>query len=139
MTQTLQEVMTRELQTCPPSTTLADAARYMRDQSVGDVLVEQDGRLVGIVTDRDIVVRAIAEGADPNASPIGDICSQDLTTLSPNDTVDDALRVMREKSLRRLPVSENGQPVGIVSLGDLAIEGNAESALEDISSAAPND
>jgi CBS domain-containing protein len=136
---TLQQVMTPNPTTCSATTTVGDAARFMRDSDIGDVLVERDGKLCGIVTDRDIVVRAVAEGRDPMSTPLGDICSRDLTTLSPDDSVKDAVKLMRDKALRRLPIADSsGKAVGIVSLGDLAIEGDGESALADISAASPN-
>ena len=118
---------------------LAAPARAMRDGAVGDVLVERDGVLCGIVTDRDIVVRAIAENRNPAEVKIGDICSRDLATLTPDTSVEDAVRLMRDKALRRIPVCDDGKPVGVVSIGDLAIDRDGQSALADISAARPND
>ena len=138
MAQRIREVMTASPKTCPATATVAEAAQFMRDRDVGDVLVERDGEVCGIVTDRDIVVRAIADGQDPTQATLGDICSRELTTLSPADSVDDAVRLMREKALRRLPIMEDDRLVGIVSIGDLAQEREPESALADISAAAPN-
>lgn len=138
MAQTLRDVMTTNPITCPGTTTLADAARIMRDRNVGDVLVERDGQVRGIVTDRDIVVRAIAEDRDPSATRLSDVASPELFGVAPDDSVDEAVRVMRDKALRRLPVVENNQVVGIVSLGDLAVERDRRSALADISAARPN-
>jgi len=123
----------------PPDTTIGDAARFMRDLDVGDVLVGEDGRVSGIVTDRDIVVRAIAEDWAPNEARLGDICSGDVVTVPPAASVDDALNLMREHALRRLPVCDaDGIAIGIVSLGDLADDENAEEALAEISAAPPN-
>jgi len=137
MAATIQEVMTTDLVTCPTTTTIADAARLMRDRDIGDVLVTRDGgQLAGIVTDRDLVVRCVADGAAGDAT-IEQACSSDLTTMSPDSSIDDAVRVMRERSLRRVPVVRDGRPVGIVTLGDLAIERDPNSALGDISAAAP--
>jgi len=93
----------------------------------------------GLVTDRDLVVRALAEGRDSATTKLGDICSKDLVVLSPGDSVDDAVRVMRERAVRRIPVVEEGRAVGIISIGDLAIERDADSALADISVAPPNE
>ena len=135
---TIREVMTPYPKTCPATATIAEAAQFMRDGDVGDVLIERDGAVCGIVTDRDIVVRAIADGQDPRQTKVGDICSRELTTLSPTDSIDDAVRLMRDKALRRLPIMEEGKPVGIVSLGDLAQERDSNSALADISAAPPN-
>ncbi len=139
MAQTVREVMTRDPISYPESTSLADAARAMRDRDTGDVLVERDGAICGIVTDRDIVVRAIAEGHDPTEMTLGDICTHSVTTLSADDAVDTAVELMREKALRRLPVcDDSGHAIGIVSLGDLALERDPTSALADISAAPPN-
>jgi CBS domain-containing protein len=77
------------------------------------------------VTDRDITVRAVAKGRDPASTPVREVYSAELTTLPPEETVDDAVRLMREKAVRRLPVVEGGRPVGIVSLGDLAVDREA--------------
>jgi len=137
MTQ-LRDVMTANPTIFPATATIADAARAIRDTDVGDVLVERDGVLCGIVTDRDIVVRAVAEDRNPSDARLGDICSRELTTLAPADSVEDAVRVMRDKALRRLPICDGDQPVGVVSLGDLAIERDSDSALADISMASPN-
>jgi CBS domain-containing protein len=101
------------------------------------VIVEK-GQIQGILTDRDIVVRGLAEGRDPARTTVGEICSRELTVLSPTDSVGDAVKVMRDKAIRRLPVVEGGRPVGIVSLGDLAVERDPESALGGISAAPPN-
>jgi CBS domain-containing protein len=119
-------------------TTLVEAARAMRDHDVGDVLVLEDDRLRGIVTDRDIAIRAVAEGRDPSSTVLGEICSGADVTVAPDDTVDRAVELMRQRAVRRLPVVENGRPIGIVSLGDLAVERDPQSTLSDISAADPN-
>ena len=108
--QRIQDVMTTNPTTYPSTTTLIDAARTMRDSDVGDVLVERNGALVGVVTDRDIVVRAVAEARNPSDVRLGDICSRALTTLTPNDSVDDAVRLMRDNALRRLPICKAASP-----------------------------
>ena len=138
MAQTISELMTPNPTVYPATASLADAARAMRDTDVGDVLVERDGTLCGIVTDRDIVVRAVAEDRNPSEVRLGDICSRDLATLAPDDSVEDAIQLMRDKALRRLPICEGGQAVGVISIGDLAIERDSDSALADISAAQPN-
>jgi CBS domain-containing protein len=138
MAQNIRDVMTAHPVTLPATSSLVDAALAMRDFNVGDVIVLEDGQICGIITDRDIVVRAIANGNYPATTKLGEICSRELTTLSPTDTVDDAVRLMRENAIRRLPVVENGQPVGIVSLGDLVIDRDRHSVLGDISAALPN-
>jgi len=137
-TQTIHDVMTFKLTTLPISASVLDAARAMRDANMGDVLVVNNGNLCGIVTDRDMVIRAIAEGREPSTTTLANICSQELSTVSPTDSVDHAIQLMRQKALRRLPVVENGHAVGMVSLGDLAQNRDPQSALGEISTAPPN-
>ncbi len=119
--------------------TLQDAARAMRDDDVGDVIVRDESRVCGVLTDRDVVVRAVAEGRDPAATTIGEICSQELEALSPEDSVDEAVNLVRHAAIRRIPVLEDGAAVGVVSLGDLALERDPESALADVSAAPANE
>ncbi len=119
-----------------------DAARMMRELDIGAVLVMDGDRLKGVVTDRDITVRAVAEERDVARTPVSDIASHSLTTVSPDDTLDRVAEIMRSEALRRLVVVQGGRPVGIVSLGDLALTDEAAEdaaiALTDIS-AAPAD
>lgn len=136
---TLRAVMTPNPLTLNKSASLSDAARAMREHNCGGILVtKNDGSMCGIITDRDIVVRGVALGADLDETPLEAICSHDLTQLSPEDTVDDAVRLMANKAIRRIPVVENGRPMGIVSLGDLAQARDERSALGGISAAPPN-
>jgi CBS domain-containing protein len=137
MAKAIKDAMTTKPASLPASASVADAAQQMRELDIGDVLVEQEGRLAGIVTDRDIVVRAIAEGRDVT-SKLGDIVSSEVVCITPAESADDAIRLMRERALRRVPVVENGRPVGIVSLGDLAEERDPRSVLGEISTAPPN-
>ncbi len=109
----------------------------MKEHNIGDVVVTEGDQIRGIVTDRDIVVRAVAENKNPLDVRLAEILSDDLVTLSPQDSVDDAVRLMADRALRRLPVVENGKPVGIVTLGDLAVERDPSSALAGISAAPP--
>ena len=139
MAERIGDVMTTNPQTLPESTTVREAAEAMRANDIGDVVVVDDnGKLSGILTDRDIVVRVVAEGRDPRATRIGDIASRDLTAVSPDDPVDRAVQLMRDKAIRRLPAVDKGKPVGIVSIGDLALDRDPGSALADISAAPPN-
>ena len=139
MAEHIQDVMTTNPETLPESTTVREAAEAMRANDIGDVVVVDDnGKLSGILTDRDIVVRVVAEGRDPRATRIGDIASRDLTAVSPDDPVDRAVQLMRDKAIRRLPAVDKGKPVGIVSIGDLALDRDPGSALADISAAPPN-
>ena len=130
--------MTRDPRTENASDTIVDAARVMNESDIGDVIVVDGEQIQCIVTDRDIVVRAIAEGRDPQATSVSDVCSPSLETIEPDASIDDALRKMREADIRRLPVVEDGRPVGIVSLGDLAVEREPDSTLADISAASPD-
>ena len=138
MAQNIRSVMNTNPVTLSARSSVAEAASAMRDANIGDVIVLEDGRICGILTDRDIVVRAVAEGRDLAATKVADICSQELTTLSPTDSVEDAVRLMRDKAIRRLPVIEGDKPVGIVSIGDLAVSQDPRSALGYISAAPPN-
>jgi CBS domain-containing protein len=123
----------------PETMTVLEAARAMRDAEIGDVIVvNSQNTLKGIVTDRDIAVRSVAENRDPSQTTLLNICSESLTVLSPSDGISDAVRVMREHALRRLPVVDGGTPVGIVSLGDLAVFRDPDSVLADISAAPAN-
>lgn len=137
MAQTVSDVMQPDPICVETSTSIRAVATTMRDQGIGDVLVVDNGTLLGIVTDRDIVVRAIAAGEDAE-NPISGCVTTELATVGPDDPVEEAARRMREQAVRRIPVVDGARPVGIVSLGDLAIEGDADAALTDISAAPPN-
>jgi CBS domain-containing protein len=138
MAQYLREIMTQNPLSLQTTDSVISAARTMRDGNVGDVVVLEKGQIQGILTDRDIVIRALAEGRDPAQTTVGEICSRELTVLSPTDAVAEAVKIMRDKAIRRLPIVEGGRPVGIVSLGDLAVERDPESTLGGISAAPPN-
>lgn len=139
MTRQIRDVMSPGTAAVEPMTTVARAARLMREQDIGDVLVTYDCDLFGVLTDRDIVIRAVAEGLDPAVATVGAVCTRPpVVTLTPDDTTDRAIELMRRHAVRRLPVVERGGcPVGIVSLGDLAVEEDRESALGQISAAPP--
>jgi CBS domain-containing protein len=138
MSQSIREVMTRDVVSMPATATAAEAARKMRDGDIGNVVVVDERQVCGIVTDRDIVIRGVAEGHDPSTTKLADICSRDLTIVTPDADVSEAINLMRAKSLRRLPVVEGDQPIGIISLGDLAVERDPSSVLGEISAAPPN-
>lgn len=138
MTQHVSDIMTSAPVTVEPQTSVTAVARIMRDQDLGAVLVTDGDRLRGLVTDRDLVVRSLAEGGDPEQTTVVGACSEDLVTVTPEDDLDHAVELMRGHAVRRLPVVEGGRPVGIVALGDLAMERDPESALGDISAAKPN-
>ncbi len=133
MGQQVKDVMTEGPITLDRDASLVEAARLMRDRGIGDVIVVEGEDAEGIVTDRDIVIRAIAEGANPNTTRLGQVVTSDLTSVAPEDSVERAIELMREKTVRRLPVLDGGKPVGVVSLGDLAIQQDAGSILAEIS------
>lgn len=136
MGQKVRDVMTSHPVTLSPDALLIDAAEQMRDRDIGDVLIlDEDGRLRGIVTDRDIVVRALADGQEASITTVGEVCSPDIVTIEADDEVDQAVRLMCDRAVRRIPVIDDGLLVGVVSLGDLAIERDAQSALGQISAA----
>lgn len=139
MTRHVSDVMSRAPATVEPHTSVAAVARMMRDEDIGVVLVAEGEQLRGLVSDRDLVVRAMAEGGDPGSMTVAEACSEDLVTVGPDDDLIVAVRLMRERSVRRVPVVDEARhAVGIVSLGDLAIERDPGSALGDISSTRPN-
>jgi CBS domain-containing protein len=129
MARQVHEVMTPEPASLPLDAPLTEAARLMRDEEISGVLVTQDGRLCGLLTDHDIVVRAVAEGRDLAGTRLSDVCSAGLVTVGPYDGADTALRLMLDSAVRRLPVVEDGRPVGIVSIGDLTSDRDEPSAL----------
>ena len=116
----IKEVMTRDVRACEPNATVAEAAKVMAKEDVGPVPIVEDGRLVGIITDRDIVVRVVAEGRDPNATTVKEIASTDLVAVSPDDDLDEALNLLARRQVRRLPVVEGHRLVGIVAQADIA-------------------
>ncbi|MFD7705181.1 CBS domain-containing protein [Streptomyces caelestis] len=137
MAQHVRDIMTGAPVTVGPHTSVAEVARIMRDRDLGAVLVTDGDRLRGLVTDRDLVVRSVSRGGDPEDVTVAGACSDDPVTVAPDDELDHAVRLMREHAVRRVPVVEDGHPVGVVSLGDVAMERDPESALGDISVARP--
>ncbi|MFF2197446.1 CBS domain-containing protein [Streptomyces sp. NPDC058157] len=139
MARRVREVMTKNPVTVEKTTSLAEAARVMRDADIGDVLVVDAGRLRGILTDRDLVVRAVAGNRDPSDTTVQDVCTTDPVTVGPDDGVDEAIALMRRRALRRLPVvAGDGGLVGVVTLGDLVVEQDPGSALAAIAAAGPD-
>ena len=133
----LREVMTTNVQCCSPQDQVSQAAMLMKQLNVGSIPVcENQNNVIGMITDRDIVLRCVAENL-PTTTSIQQVMSQNVVTASPDMSVDKAAHLMSEKQIRRLPIVENGQLVGIVAIGDLATDHpSAEEAghgLSDIS------
>ena len=132
------EIMTRNVKTAAAGSSLGDVAAIMRDGDMGAVPVVDGGKLVGIVTDRDIVIRGVAEGAGPE-TPISNVMTRDLFSVTPDNFVFEAIRLMGDKQVRRLPVIDsNGELKGIIAMADVALETEDEreiaETLEEISS-----
>jgi CBS domain-containing protein len=132
------EIMTRNVRTAAPGTSLREVAAIMRDGDMGAVPVVDNGTLIGIVTDRDIVVRAVSEGKNVD-SPVGETMTSELFTVGPDDFVFEAVRLMGDKQVRRIPVINNdGSLAGIIAMADVALEMEDEreiaETLEEISS-----
>jgi len=119
---TVRDLMTPEVATVTPDTTLEEIATLMRDEDTGAIPVVEDNDLVGIVTDRDIVIRCIAQGKDATETVAEDVMSSDVETIDPNTDLQQASRLMSAKQIRRLPVIEHGKLIGMLSLGDLAVK-----------------
>lgn len=126
----IEDVMTREPETLAPNATCGEAATLMRQEDCGSLPVVEDGRLLGIVTDRDIVVRALAEGKDPKTCSVGEVMTADPVTVSPDLSLDDAAKLMADHQVRRLPVVKDGKLVGILAMGQLARRESAKAAGE---------
>jgi len=124
MQQSIREAMTSNPTIVEPDTTAAEAARTMKSEDVGSLPIVEDGRLVGVVTDRDLAIRILAEdrGAD---TPVGEIASRDVVTADPEQSLEEAARLMAEHQVRRLPVTEeDGKLVGILAQADVAQAGH---------------
>ncbi|MEU5508786.1 CBS domain-containing protein [Streptomyces fungicidicus] len=135
----VKDVMTPGVVAVRPDASVVEAAQLMRTQNIGDVVVADGQRIVGVLTDRDITVRAVAVAADPLGLSAGDVCTPNPLTLAPDDPVSSAVALMREHAIRRIPVVEGGLPVGLVSLGDLGEARDPGSALAGISRAEPDE
>jgi CBS domain-containing protein len=136
MAKHVREAMTAGVRTVTPTQSLADAAELMKSEDVGSIPVVDEGRLIGIVTDRDIVVRAVAERRGPQAVTVDEVASRELVTVEPEQDLDDALRLMAAHQVRRLPVVEEGHLVGMLAQADVAIEAKDRKvgeAVEEIS------
>jgi CBS domain-containing protein len=124
----VRDIMTEDVATASPTSTLAEIAGMMRDEDTGAIPVVDEDELVGIVTDRDIVIRCIAPGKHPAEVAAEEILSEQLEVIEPESDVEEAARLMERRQIRRLPVVENGRLVGMVSLGDIAVKAGEEQA-----------
>ena len=136
MAKSVRDVMTPSVHAASPTDSLASAAEIMSSQDVGSLPVVENGRLIGVLTDRDIVVRAVAERVTPETLNVGDVASRQPVTVQPDEDLDEALRLMAHHRVRRLPVVEEGRLVGMLSQADLAGEAKEKKVgemLEEIS------
>ena len=124
MGKNVRDAMTSNPRSIEPSTTVTEAARLMKAEDVGSLPIVDGDQLVGMVTDRDTVIRVVAEGKDPQSTTVGEIASRDLVTVDPEQDLDEAMRLMARHQVRRLPVAEeDGRLVGILAQADVAREG----------------
>ena len=122
--QTVQEAMTSNPTAITPDTTVQEAARLMKSEDVGALPVVEDGRLTCVVTDRDLAIRGLAEGTSPQ-TPVRDVASKDVATIDPQQSLEEAARLMAEHQVRRLPVvEEDGRLVGMLAQADVAKAGH---------------
>lgn len=134
----VSDVMTRQVVYLPAETPLDEAARVMKEADIGDVVVTDGASLAGMLTDRDIVVRAVAERSDPATTTIGSVVTREVVMIEQHATAGEAASLMRERGIRRILVCDGERKlVGIVSLGDLAMQLDPNSALSEISEQAP--
>jgi CBS domain-containing protein len=133
----VKEIMTKNIAYVNPLSTVVEAAQLMQKHNVGVIPVCDKSGVIGLVTDRDIVVRNIAHGKSPNETPVKDVMTSQVTTISPETDINDATQIMSQNQIRRLPVVENNMLVGILSLGDMAVDNRfdteASKALTEIS------
>ena len=122
MAKSVRDTMTANPRSITPGDPIVEAARLMRDEDIGSLPVTEEGRLVGMVTDRDIAVRVIAEGKSPESTTVGEVLSRDPVAAEPEQDLDEALRLMAQHQVRRLPVVEEDRLVGILAQADVALE-----------------
>lgn len=133
----IRDVMTRQPMWVEPSATIEEVARKLRSEDVGSLPVVENGSLTGMLTDRDIALRVVAAGKSPSSTTAGEIASRDVISIDPDQTLDEAMRLMAQHQVRRLPVcEEDGTLVGIVAQADIALEADEQSTgqvVEEIS------
>jgi CBS domain-containing protein len=130
MSKSVRDAMTPAARAASTTASLIDAAQQMKEEDVGSIPVVEEDRLVGILTDRDIVVRVVAERVDPDSVKVGDVASKELVTVEPEQSLDDALALMAQHRVRRLPVVEEGRLVGMLAQADVAIVAKGKDAGE---------
>jgi CBS domain-containing protein len=130
MPKTIRDAMTKDPRSIDVSGSIVEAARLMRDHHVGSLPVVDQGRLVGMITDRDITTTVVAGGTDPYSARVGKFCSPDPVVVASDATLDEALQLMARNSLRRLPVVDDAQLVGILAQADVALEEKEEATGE---------
>jgi CBS domain-containing protein len=121
MAKSVRDAMTENPRSIGQSASVVEAARLMREQHIGSLPITDDEKLVGMITDRDITTRVVAEAADPKMTSVGDVSSRDLISVEPDEDLDEALQLMARHQVRRLPVVEDGKLVGIVAQADIAL------------------
>ncbi|ARX87587.1 CBS domain-containing protein [Streptomyces alboflavus] len=121
----VREVMTPGVAAVRPDASLVEAAQLMRAEDIGGVVVTGGGQVLGVLTDRDITLRAVADGADPLTVSAQSVCTPNPVVVAPDDAVSEALGLMRAHAVHRLPVVEDGRPVGMLCIGDLPVERGA--------------
>ena len=128
MANSVRDAMTEDPRSIGASASVVEAARLMREEHIGSLPITDDEQLVGMITDRDITTRVVAEAADPTSTSVEDVYSRDLVSVEPNEDLDEALQLMARHQVRRLPVVENGRLVGIVAQADIALKDNDKTA-----------
>jgi CBS domain-containing protein len=124
MANSVRDAMTADPRSIGKSVSVVEAARLMREQDIGSLPITDDEQLVGMITDRDITMRVVAEAADPNVTSVEDVYSRDLISVEPDNDLEEALGLMARHQVRRLPVVEDGRLVGIVAQADIALSEN---------------
>jgi CBS domain-containing protein len=130
MDKNVRDAMTENPHSIGHSASVVEAARLMRQQDIGSLPITDEEKLVGMITDRDITTRVVAEGADATKTSVGDVYSRDLISVEPDRGIDEALQLMARHQVRRLPVVENGRLVGIVAQADIALNENEKKTGE---------
>jgi CBS domain-containing protein len=130
MATSVRDAMTEDPRSIGASASVVEAARLMREKDIGSLPITEDEQLVGMLTDRDLTTRVVAEAADPKMTSVGDVCSRNLISVEPDKDLEEALQLMARHQVRRLPVVENGSLIGIVAQADIALRENEKKTGE---------